>query len=57
MKPKFALKVSGCTLWSYPSTIAEAVITRKSTNVQNKNQQLEDAISWYKEKNAMCQAA
>ena len=55
MKPKFALRVSGRTLQSNPSTKAEAVVARKSTN--EKNQQLEEAIAWCKENNARGQAA
>ena len=55
MKPKFALRISGRTSRSNPSTKAEAVVARKSTN--EKNQQLEEAIAWCKENNARGQAA
>ena len=54
MKPKFVLRVRGRTLQSNPSTKAEAVVAGKSTN--EKNQQLEEAIAWYKENNARGQA-
>ena len=55
MKPTFSLRVRGRTMQRNPSTKAEAVVVRKSTN--EKNQQLQEAIHWCEENNARGQAA
>ena len=55
MKPQFKLRVSSRPIRGNPSTKAEAEVIRKS--VSDKNEQLAEAVAWYKENNARGQAA
>ena len=55
MKPKFNLRVCGSTSVKNPTTKAEAIVARKSTN--EKNKQLAAAVAWCRENNARGQAA